>query len=169
MSVELGFDTVLFFVVGAPSETSQDVEDSIRLSLKYPVMDVRFYNLIPYPGTELFKWVLDNKCFVKRPEDYLNDASGFSASPVFETPELPLQTRVKLMKRLNKVEKRVRKNAIRNKLKAIGWVGTLGYYLLADIYVNNFFQALIRQNKLIRRVSENVYFKIKAKEARAIS
>lgn len=164
LSVELGFDTTLFFIVGVPGETLQDVEDSIRLSMKYPVMDVRFYNLIPYPGTELFKWVQEHNCFVRQPEDYLNDASGFSTYPVFETPELPLQTRIKLMKRLNMVEKKVRRNAIRNKLRAMGWVGVLGYYLFGGIYGSNFFQVLIRQNKPIRRIGENIYFKIKMKE-----
>lgn len=169
LSIELKFDVTLFFVVGVPGETIQDVEDSIRLSMKYPVLDVRFYNLIPYPGTELFKWIEEHNCFIEQPEDYLNDASGFSTYPVFETPELPLQTRVKLMKRLNTIEKKVRKNAIRNKLKALGWIGTLGYYLLGGIYVSNFFQILIRQNKHVRLIGENIYFKIKAREARTIS
>lgn len=160
LSLELGFDVTLFFVVGTPSETVKDVEDSIRVALKYPIVDVRFYNLIPYPGTELFRWVQENNAFVRQPEDYLNDTSGVSGHPVFETPELPFPTRVKLMKRLNKIEKKVRKNAIRNKLKKFGWIGTFGYYLLGNIYGTNFFQALIRQNKLIRRIGENIYFKI---------
>lgn len=164
MSIELGFDVTLFFVVGSPGETLEDVEDSIRVSLKYPVMDVRFYNLIPYPGTELFNWVRDNNYFVKQPEDYLNDASGFSTYPVFETPELPYQSRIKLMERLDRVTKKVRKNAIRNKLKAIGLPGIVAYYLLGNIYISDFFQTLIRQNKIIRRILDAVYSRIIRKE-----
>lgn len=163
-SIELGFDVTLFFVVGSPGETIEDVEDSIRVSLKYSVMDVRFYNLIPYPGTELFEWVRSNNYFVKQPEDYLNDASGFSTYPVFETPELPYQTRIKLMEKLDNVTKKVRKNAIRNKLKAMGMAGTVAYYLLGDIYVSDSFQALIRQNKTIRRVLDAAYSRIRRKE-----
>jgi hypothetical protein len=159
--VELGFDITLFFVVGAPGETVEDVEDSIRVSMKYSVMDVRFYNLIPYPGTELFKWAQDNDYFVSEPEDYLNEASGFSMYPVFETPELPLQTRVYLMKKLNRVVKKVRKNAVRNKLKTFGAAGNLGYYLLGDVYASDLFQALIRQNKLMRRLIDYSYLKLK--------
>lgn len=163
LSTELGFDVTLFFVFGVPGETIRDVEDSIRLSLKYPVMDVRFYNLIPYPGTELFNWIQEHDCFTKQPGDYLNDASGFSSYPVFETRELPLQTRINLMKRLNSVEKKVRRNAIRNKLAGIGWIGILAYYLFGGLYASDFFQVLVRQNKLIRRIGESIYFKIRTK------
>ena len=127
-------------------------------------MDVRFYNLIPYPGTELFNWVRDNNYFVKQPEDYLNDASGFSTYPVFETPELPYQSRIKLMERLDKVAKKVRKNAIRNKLKAMGLAGIIAYYLLGNIYVSDSFQTLMRQNKIIRRILDAVYSMIRRKE-----
>lgn len=164
LSIELGFDVTLFFVVGAPGETMEDIEDSIRISLKYPVMDVRFYNLIPYPGTELFKWVQDNNYFVKQPEDYLNNASGFSTCPVFRTPELTYEARIRLMKRLDRVTKKVRKNAIRNKLQAMGLMGIMLYYLMADVYVSDFFQVLIRQNKFIRRILDRVYMRIKIKE-----
>lgn len=164
LSIELGFDVTLFFVVGAPGETMQDLEDSIRVSLKYPVMDVRFYNLIPYPGTELFTWVEQNRCFVKRPEDYLNDASGFSTYPVFETPELPLEARTKAMKLLDRVTRKVRKNALGRKLRTLGVAGRVAYYLLGSLYVSNLFQALMRQNKVVRRLLEMVYLRIKKRE-----
>ena len=168
LSTQLGFDVTLFFVFGVPGETIQDVEDSIRLSLKYPIMDVRFYNLIPYPGTELFNWIQEHNCFTKQPEDYLNDASGFSSYPVFETPELPLQARIRLAKRLNSVEKRVRKNAVRKRLESIGHIGIFAYYLLGGLYASDSFQVLIRQNKLIRRVGENIYYKVKSRENQKI-
>lgn len=163
-SIDLGFDVTLFFVVGSPGETIDDVEDSIKVSLKYPVMDVRFYNLIPYPGTELFKWVRDNNYFAKEPEEYLNDASGFSTYPVFRTPELPLQARIELMNRLDKVTKHIRKKNLRRKLETLGFIGVLGYYLLGNIYVSNFFQAFMRQNKVIRHILETVYFNLIKKE-----
>jgi len=164
VSIDLGFDVTLFFVVGAPGETMEDIEGSIRVSLKYPVMDVRFYNLIPYPGTELFKWVQENKYFVKQPDEYLNDASGFSTYPVFSTPELPLEKRVELMNRLDGATKRVRKNAIRRKLETFGLAGKVMYYLFGDIYISSFFQALMRQNRIVRRILDIIYMTIKRKE-----
>jgi len=133
--------------------------------LKYPVVDVRFYNLIPYPGTELYKWVEDKNCFVANPDDYLNDASGLSTYPVFETPELSLYTRIRIMERLNGITKKVRKKAIKRKLRGMGLVGMLVYYLLSGIYVSNLFQSLIRQNKLVRRILDIIYLKIRMEEA----
>jgi len=164
ISVELGFDVSLFFVFGAPGETLEDIEDTIRVSLKYPILESRFYNLIPYPGTELFQWVQDNKLFIKNPEEYLNDSRTFPSAPVFETPELPFNTRVKITKKLNAITKKVRKNAVLRKSKAFGLIGILAYYLLGDIYVSNLFQALVRQNKTIRRVIDSVYLRIRNKE-----
>ena len=163
ISIELGFDVTLFFVVGAPGETLDDIEESIRVSLKYPVVESRFYNLIPYPGTELFQWVQDNNCFIKNPEEYLNDTRTFPSVPVFETPELPYETRVKITKRLDAVTKKVRKKAILGKSKAFGLIGILAYYLFGDIYVSNLFQTLMRQNKIIRRVIDSVYLRIRKK------
>ena len=161
ISLELGFDISLFFVVGAPGETLEDVEDSIRISLKYPVVESRFYNLIPYPGTELFQWVQNNKYFVKNPEQYLNDTSTFPSVPVFETPELPYKTRIKLTKRLDAVTKKVRKKAVLKKSKTFGLIGILAYYLFSDIYVSDYFQILMRQNKMIRRIIDFIYIRMR--------
>jgi radical SAM superfamily enzyme YgiQ (UPF0313 family) len=54
---ELGYSLKLFFVFGNPSETTEDVLDMAKLSLKYPISEVHFNNIIPYPGTELFNWI----------------------------------------------------------------------------------------------------------------
>src|SRR3989304_2538040 len=40
---ELGSEMKLLFVVGTPGETWEDVEDKVKLSLKYPLQDVHFY------------------------------------------------------------------------------------------------------------------------------
>ncbi|MBI1920076.1 MAG: radical SAM protein [Geobacter sp.] len=164
LSVELGFDVTLFFVVGAPGETLEDIEKSIEVSLRHPVMDVRFYNLIPYPGTELFQWIRDRNCFVSEPEEYLNDSSGFSECPVFETQELPVAQRIEVMKRLDGVTKTVRKNALRRKLQPFGPAGAIAVSMLGNLYVSNAFQAMIRQNRVVRRIIDNVYSSVRRKE-----
>ncbi|MBT6047457.1 MAG: radical SAM protein [Candidatus Scalindua sp.] len=161
ISLDLGFDISLFFVFGAPGETLEDVEDSIRISLKYPVVESRFYNLIPYPGTELFQWVQNNRYFVKSPEQYLNDTSTFPSAPVFETPELPYKTRVMLTKRLDAVTKKVRKNAVLKKLEIFGFMGVLAYYLFSDVYVSDYFQLLMRQNRDVRRIIDFIYIRVR--------
>jgi radical SAM superfamily enzyme YgiQ (UPF0313 family) len=69
---DLGYTLKLLFVVGTPGENRDDVEDKVRLSMKYPLQDVHFYNIIPYPGTELYDWVKENNRFLRQPEEYLN-------------------------------------------------------------------------------------------------
>ena len=90
LSCELGFNVILFFLVGSPTESWADVEESIALARKYPVYDARFYNIIPFPNTPLFEWVRRHGYLVREPEDYLNDASLFENAPCFQTPELDL-------------------------------------------------------------------------------
>ena len=52
---DMGFEISLFFVYGTPGETMCDIEDSIRIAEKYPVFKADFYNLIPFPGTQLWQ------------------------------------------------------------------------------------------------------------------
>lgn len=89
---DLDYRVVLFFLLGSPGETQADIEDSVRLALKYPVYDVTFNNLVPLPGTELYRWVADNEYFVQG-GDYLQDTTQRINNPVFETPQMPFLKR----------------------------------------------------------------------------
>ena len=53
-----------------------------------------FYNIIPFPNTELFEWIRVNGNFLKTPDDYLNDFPILDNDPVFETPQMPLKIRI---------------------------------------------------------------------------
>jgi radical SAM superfamily enzyme YgiQ (UPF0313 family) len=85
---DLGYKVTLFFLLGSPDETKADVEDSVTLALRYPVYDARFYNLIPFPGTELYDWVVTNHYFVEQQAgyEYLNDASHWVNTPISKPP-----------------------------------------------------------------------------------
>ena len=61
LACELDFDVSLLFIVGSPKETMADVKKSMELAKKYPVMKAFFFNLIPFPGTELYEYVLTHK------------------------------------------------------------------------------------------------------------
>lgn len=98
---DLDFDVHLFFVLGAPYETEKDVQDSIVLSQKYPVSDIAFYHLIPFPGTELNRFVTEHQCFAFKSPDFLNNASHWVNTPLFSTPELSIEKRKKLYARAN--------------------------------------------------------------------
>ena len=98
---DLGYRVTLFFLLGSPGETKADIEDSVRLATKYPVYDVRFYNLIPFQNTELYEWVKSNNYFRKDPVQFISEASHWVNDPIFETPELSINERNRLFKWAN--------------------------------------------------------------------
>jgi len=154
-SCDLGYGVKLLFVVGTPYETRADVEDKVRISERYPIEEVHFYNLIPTPGTELYDWVRDNNLFLKDPEQYLNDASAFSNDPVFETPELPRNERIELFRYLSKIRQQVHRNAIRRTFGRNKILGFLASYFV----VNSFFERLFYQNRYMRNVIEALRYR----------
>lgn len=139
---ELGYNLKLLFVVGTPGETREDVEDKVRLSMKYPLQDVHFYNIIPYPGTELYDWIVENNRFLKKPEEYLNDVTFCEINPVFDTPELSREDRLQVFKYLEGVRKQVHKNAVRRIVKNIPLLGYFAEHIIStDIFLKLFFQS----------------------------
>jgi anaerobic magnesium-protoporphyrin IX monomethyl ester cyclase len=152
LSCKLGFDVILFFLVGSPSETWADVEESIALARKYPIYDARFYNIIPFPNTVLFEWVRQHGYFLREPEEYLNDASLFENDPCFRTPELDLAQRRRALSLTAKVSKEIKRSALTRRLKRYGIAGRwVAYLFLAD-----WFRALYLGNRRIRSVGERL-------------
>ena len=117
---ELNFDVILFFLIGSPNESWKDIEDSFRLATKYPVAGVNFYNLVPFPKTELFEWVYRNGYLLKRPEEYLSSTSQFANEPCFYTPDLSLAERKKAFNDANRISKTVKRNWVRRRFKKWG-------------------------------------------------
>ena len=95
---DLGFEVDLFFLVGSPDETWQDLQDSFKIALNYPIGTAYFYNIIPFPNTELFEWIQKHGRFLKNPDEYLNDYPILDNDPVFETSQMPLKTRKKALR-----------------------------------------------------------------------
>jgi len=156
LACDLGYNVKLLFVVGTPYETRSDVEDKVRLSRKYPIQEVHFYNTIPYPGTELYDWVGKSGYFLIKPEEYLNNISCLTKAPVFETPELPKQERIKLYRYLAKVRSQVHRDAVRRIFQKYGVIGRL----LSLILANGLMERLFYQNRLFRRAAESFRFRL---------
>jgi len=93
MSKAVGIRCVVNFIIGHPGENFEKAMDSIRLAEMLPADSVCFYNLVPYPGTELFEWVEKNATFLYSPEIYLNEVSYGEDKPIFETREFPAEKR----------------------------------------------------------------------------
>lgn len=152
---ELGFDVKIFVITGMPHETMEDIEDSIRLVLKYPIKRVILNNPVPYPGTELFDIVKENKWFIKQPEEYLNFVTENEDVPVFTTPELSYEDRIGILKRCRKIEKQVTRNAVKRMYKKWWVLGSLAGYLFATRFVERMFF----KNMAFRRVIESIRYR----------
>jgi len=157
---ELGYGIKLFFIFGNPSETTEDVEDMARLSLKYPISEVHFNNIIPYPGTELYTWLEEKDYFLLSPDKFLNNAAFMDIEPVFETPELPREEKIRLKKYLDKVRRKVHRRAVR-RIFPNRYIG----YLASMVVANSFFENLFHKNRFFRRIVE--YYRYKEAERRA--
>jgi anaerobic magnesium-protoporphyrin IX monomethyl ester cyclase len=144
----LGFEVDLFFLVGSPGETKDDLEDSFRIALTYPIKTAYFYNIIPFPETELFKWILKNGKFLKQPKEYLNRYPILDNEPVFQTPQLSGQERKKQLKRAFGVMHLTMRNAWANKLSNLGILGKV----LAFIYASKFMQGTVIKNRFARKL-----------------
>ncbi len=151
-ATDLGYETKLLFVVGTPQETWADVEDKVRLAKSFPIQDVHFYNIIPYPGTELYDWIKENNLFLKPPEEYLNDVTCLENTPVFETRELPKEERLKLYSYLKGVQKEVHRETVQRMMKHRGVLGSLASRVIASDAVEKLFYQSTYVRKAVDRV-----------------
>lgn len=157
---DLGYEVGLFFLLGSPGESWKDVQDSIDLALSYPVTYAPFYNLIPFPNTELFRWVEERGYFLIKPEVYLNEASHFINEPVFETPELPYEERKKAWEYANKIvgkhckdnKRKFVKSKFNQKLKFPDFLNEI----CSHLWCTNFVQNRFLQSKTIRNVRDKI-------------
>ncbi|MFA4902766.1 MAG: radical SAM protein [Desulfobaccales bacterium] len=154
----LGYDVYLNFLAGVPYETLSDVEDSVNFALKYPIFYAEWSNIIPYPGTELFDWLSQKGYLLKQPDEYLNDESTVSDIPVFETPELSLQMRKKILRRLKQLRKSILQKGILRRLERQGMIWGVRH-IIAYVASRNLFTKLLFQNRL-RHLADLARFRI---------
>jgi radical SAM superfamily enzyme YgiQ (UPF0313 family) len=147
-AVDLGFQVTLFFIVGSPGETMTDLQDSIDLALKYPVFDVRFYNLIPFPQSKLFDWVRHNDYFLCEPAEYLNSSSQWDYAPVFATPEMNKEQRMEALRAVRNVRKTVRYNSMKRALAPR--IGPLAN-MVSKLYITDWVQDKLMKSGTLRR------------------
>ncbi|MBI1911102.1 MAG: B12-binding domain-containing radical SAM protein [Deltaproteobacteria bacterium] len=161
LSCELGFEVSLFFVYGTPGETMEDIEDSVRIAGKYPVFKVDFYNLIPFPGTELWKWVEENNAWTGEPMELLNSMdknlrfSKATGKPFFTTGELDSLQRLELAEKLRAVTLDIQKKGVERVFKNYGALK----YPLAYLASRIFFQKLFFNNNFLRKLSDRARYR----------
>ena len=56
-----------FFIVGLPGDTYKKFLKTLKWALELPLDEVRFYNAVPYPATDFYKWVEENARWIISP------------------------------------------------------------------------------------------------------
>jgi len=100
---KLGYYVKLYFLVGSPYETLEDVKKSIKFANKYASGGCNFASLMPLPGTELMEWVQKNGTLLMDEDYYLNEFAEFERIPYFDGPGMTIkekQLALKLTERL---------------------------------------------------------------------
>lgn len=93
MTNKVGIENAVTFIIGHPSETFKEAMDTVNFAKNLSASFVVFYNLTPYPGTELFSWVEENATFLYPVENYLNNVSSGDRKPIFETEDFTEEER----------------------------------------------------------------------------
>ena len=156
IACELGYDVTLLFVIGTPGETLADVQTSIDFALKYPVMKAFFFNLIPFPGTELYDWVTEHNSLLGPYEELINrpDEIKLRSKPFFQTPEMPEADRYRAIKMTEKASRTIQVRTMRRKLARFGLVGRIA--ALASQF--NAMERLFVRHRNFRRFLDHIVF-----------
>lgn len=147
--IQLGYDIRPTFLVGSPTETWQDIEDSMRLALKYPFASVGFFSPVPYYASELFQYIEQTPgCyFTKAPEVYLNRNLG--NKPLFVTPELSYKDRKMALRKTRVISKKVTCRNIIRKNPKYAWLLTI----FAPIYYSKLVQSTLPRFRLYQKMT----------------
>ena len=84
-----------FFMIGLPTDSFETFLKLHDFAGSHAFNEVRFYNLMPFPNTELFDWMKEHGRFLEEPEQYLNDSERLQKEPVCETAEFSRAERVR--------------------------------------------------------------------------
>ncbi len=73
-----------FFMTGLPGDSYEKFLDTYKLAKESGFEEVRFYNVIPFPETELYRILKEKNALLREPDDYLNKSSKFLNDPLYE-------------------------------------------------------------------------------------
>lgn len=86
------------FIIGHQQETYQDALETLTFAKSLDCDYVNFYNLVPYPGTEVYDWAVKKAHFLIPKNQYLKNISYRDINPIFETKEFTKKQRIEVMK-----------------------------------------------------------------------
>jgi radical SAM superfamily enzyme YgiQ (UPF0313 family) len=135
------------FIIGHQQETYQDALETLSFAKSLDCDYVNFYNLVPYPGTEVYNWAIKNAHFLIPKNQYLKHISYRDINPIFETKEFTKDQRIKVMKQGF--------NLYEQKLYQFRFGKTLGlfFYSITRIpIIAHLSRKLVYNNKIIRKM-----------------
>ncbi|OGW25946.1 MAG: hypothetical protein A2X59_12330 [Nitrospirae bacterium GWC2_42_7] len=95
-----GFKLSASFLFGTPGETLGDMEESIRFAVSLPLDSASFGTVIPFPGTELRKEVIEKGYLVHSEYEYYNPGLD-NFKPPIETQEWTADDLLDMLKKAN--------------------------------------------------------------------
>jgi len=98
-SNEVGIRNSVNFIIGHPHETYQTAMETLDFAKSLPSDFVNIFNLVPYPKTELYRWIKEHGNFLVDQKDYLKGVAAYDDNPIFETKEFTRQERIKALKK----------------------------------------------------------------------
>lgn len=125
LAKEAGIAVGATFIIGHPDETYDDFLDSLKIAESLPVDHVSFYNLVPYPGTELYKWVEQHGNFLMDKETFLYNVAHWKNKPIFETATFSSKERINAYKKAHSLyRKRVLQFKLGKNMGYLAWLVT---------------------------------------------
>ena len=135
------------FIIGHQDETYQDALETLKFAKNLDCNYVNFYNLVPYPGTEVYDWAIKHAHFLIPKNQYLKNVSYRDINPIFETKEFTKDQRIKIMKQgFNLYEKKLYQFRFGRIL------GTIFYLLTRISILGHLSRKLVYDNKLFNKL-----------------
>ena len=95
---KVGIKNAVNFIIGHQGETYQDALKTLKFAQSLDSNFVNFYNLVPYPGTEVYDWAVKNAKFLVPKETFLKNISYRDNIPIFETKQFTAKQKTEIMK-----------------------------------------------------------------------
>ena len=98
-SNKVGIRNSVNFIIGHPHETYRTAMETLDFARTLPSVFVNIFNLVPYPVTELYRWIEEHGNFLVDRKIYLKGVAAYDDNPIFETKEFTREERIKALKK----------------------------------------------------------------------
>jgi radical SAM superfamily enzyme YgiQ (UPF0313 family) len=96
---KVGIKNSVNFIIGHPKETYKTAMETLEFAKNLPTNFVNVYNVIPYPGTDLYNWIESSAKWIYHPDYIMENIGSRDLKPVYETPEFTEKERIEILKK----------------------------------------------------------------------